>query len=278
MTQLRGRVVAITGAGSGIGRALAERLAREEGVAGLALCDEDGGALAETGERLVGTGAATSLHQVDVADRIAVERFALAAKADLGGVDVVVNDAGISIFEPLETISYEDLHRVMDVVFWGVVHGTRAFLPLLRERPRGHVVNVGSLHSILAAPQNGAYSAAKGAVKNFTDALDGELAGSSIRTTVVMPGGVRTDIFRRAPSDKTTNDQAPSKATIEAHARLSPTGSRGAARVICNAIRHDERRVMLGPDATALDLAHRLAPTATQWAFGRAAARAQRVR
>jgi hypothetical protein len=177
MYSLSGKVVAITGAGNGIGRALA--LACTARGAQLVLSDIKEEPLRETAQRVEKLGGRVVIRVVDVAKRDEVEAWAAEAAAELGGVDVIINNAGVALLDTLEDVPYEEFRWVFDILFWGVVHGTRAFLPQVRAR-QGVVVNLGSIHSFIAAPNNGPYCAAKSAVRGFCDALREEVRDAGV--------------------------------------------------------------------------------------------------
>ena len=198
MSAVRGKVCAVTGAGSGIGRALALELARR-GARGVAISDVSQAGLDATAAAL---GAPAEVHAtvLDVADAEAVAGWADAVAAHFGTVHQVFNNAGIADSGPVEEFSLEDYRRVLEVNLWGVIHGTKAFLGHLIASGDGHVVNVSSLNGIMAQSGLSAYCASKFAVRGFTETLALELAeaGHPVRTTVVHPGGVRTNIARAA--------------------------------------------------------------------------------
>ncbi len=186
------KVVVITGAGSGMGRSYALELARRGAV--LALNDYDAAALAET-VALLSAGTKSFTAAFDVSDRDAVHRFADETAAALGPAHVVINNAGISGFmKPVWTTADEDYERVMAVNFYGVVHGTRAFLPQLRENGEGAVVNVSSIFGLTGTPSSSDYCASKAAVRGFTESLMVELVNEPITVHLVHPGGIATNI------------------------------------------------------------------------------------
>ena len=254
MSSFPGKVAVVTGAGSGIGAALAVRLAAAG--ASLALCDVDEAALGRTAASV--RQAETRVYEapVDVADRAAVQTFAKDVRAEFGNVHQIYNNAGIGHIGPITDVDYDDIRRVMDVNFWGVVHGTKEFLPHLIESGDGHVINVSSVFGIVAAPWLSGYDAAKFAVRGFTEALRGELlaAGHPVRVTCVHPGGVRTPFVEHA-------DASPGEdlAAVERYfRRITVTTADGAARAILRGVRLNRARLLVGPDARLADAGQRI--------------------
>jgi len=274
MKNLAGKTAAITGAASGIGRALALALAQEGCHLALADIDEQG--LADTAG-LMGVGVRVSTHRTDVAQRAAVQRFAQEAVERHGAVDLVVNNAGVALADFLETVPLSDFEWLMSINFWGVVHGTMAFLPLLRSRPEGHVVNVSSIYGILPTPNNGVYCAAKFAVRGYTETLAQELRGSSIQVSGVYPGGIRTNIARSARYNRALHGMTRESVAALYEKKLFRTTADRAAEIIIAGIRRDQRRILVGPDAKVMDLLVRVSPVRfVDWA-GRAADRVTRA-
>lgn len=259
MKDFTGRVAAITGAGSGIGRALAEALARDG--AHLALSDVDAAGLAATAERCEGRGVTVTAQHVDVADRDAVTAWANGVVADHGAVHLVVNNAGVALGATVESVSYEDFEWLMGVNFWGVVHGTKAFLPHLKALGQGHIVNLSSVFGLISVPSQSAYNAAKFAVRGFSDCLrmELEIEGANVSVTTVHPGGVKTNIARNARLDPSVGDVAgdPEGAARDLE-RVFITSPEKAARQILLAVRRDRRRALVGPDAKVIDFVSRL--------------------
>jgi NAD(P)-dependent dehydrogenase (short-subunit alcohol dehydrogenase family) len=260
-----GKVAAITGAGSGIGRALALALARRG--CHLALSDINLEAVEETA-RLVSPGVRVSTAKLDVADRAAVERWADGVVREQGKVNLVFNNAGVALGSTLEGVSYEDFEWIMGVNFWGVVYGTKAFLPHLRASGEGHVVNVSSVFGLIAAPGNGAYNATKFAVRGFTEALRQELEmmRAPVSATSVHPGGIKTNIARSSRvSDNLVGFLVKDKETAGAtFDKMFITPPEKAAETILRGVRRNARRVLVGPDAHAIDVIARVLPSASQ--------------
>jgi NAD(P)-dependent dehydrogenase (short-subunit alcohol dehydrogenase family) len=253
--ELHGKVAVVTGAASGIGRALAEVLARRG--CSLALADVDASGLAETSRRVESLGRRATPHTVDVADWQRVVAFADEAVAAHGGVDLIVNNAGVSVTGTLEQQSIEDLRWIIGVNFWGVVHGCKAFLPHLRRRPEAHIVNVSSVFGLIGLPTQSSYCASKFAVRGFSEALWAELADSRIGVTVVHPGGVRTNIVRASRA-----------ADADAKARMVDVFERRTiapeqvAERIARGVERGALRVRVCRETYAVDWAKRMLPSA----------------
>ena len=280
MRDVAGRVAAITGAGSGIGRALAEELARRG--AHLALSDIDEPGLAETVGRCEGSGVKVTSQRLDVADRAAVEAWADQVVADHGAVHLVFNNAGGALGATVDSMSYEDFEWLMDINFWGVVHGTKAFLPHLKAAGQGHIVNLSSVFGLVSIPSQSAYNASKFAVRGFTDALRIELdvERCGVSCTTVHPGGIRTNIARRARMDASVAALGTDASTVgDEFDRIARTSPESAAIQILAAVSRNRRRALIGPDATALDLVSRLPAVLYQrFLVAGARARARRAR
>ena len=258
-----GRVVAITGASSGIGRALACEVSRRGGS--VALCDVDDAGLSGTARLVEAQGGVATTAVVDVADRHAVEDWAEKVVADHGLVNLVINNAGVALGANVETMSYEDLEWLMGVNFWGVVHGTKAFLPHLRASGEGHIVNVSSVFGLVGVPSQSAYNAAKFAVRGFTEALrielDSDPAGS-VSCTTVHPGGIKTNIARNGRFDEVTLTglgQDPDL-LIEKAEKAFMTSPEKAAKAILDGVVRNKRRVFIGPDAQLFKMLSLLPP------------------
>lgn len=253
MTDLRDKVVALTGAASGIGRALAVEFARKGSL--LALSDRDADGLAET-ERLVLAavpGAKVRTDVVDVAEEAVVTDWARTVADHYGRVNVVVNNAGVAFSGDVTESTLKDLQWVMDINFYGVVHGTTAFLPHLRQSRAGHVVNISSLFGLLATPSQSQYTAAKFAVRGWTETLREEMliAREPVQVTSVHPGGIKTGIARNG---RAAEGLDPVKIAAFFDKKLAKMEPEQAARIIVRGIERNKARVLVGADAHALNL------------------------
>ena len=252
MQGFAGKVAVVTGAGSGIGQALAIELARSG--ASVAISDVNLEGLAVTEERIEqsGTGAPVKVNRLDVTEREAFLLYADEVKQHFGKVNQIYNNAGIAFMGDIEVSQFKDIERVMDVDFWGVVNGTKAFLPHLIASGDGHVINVSSVFGLFSVPSQGAYNAAKFAVRGFTEALNQEMtvAGHPVKVTTVHPGGIKTAIARNATAVEGLD--ADELATFF-DKRLANTTPEKAAQVILEGVRRNKARVLIGTDAKALD-------------------------
>ncbi|MUL66870.1 acetoin dehydrogenase [Mycobacterium sp. CBMA 234] len=254
MQGFAGKVCVITGAGSGIGRALALELARSG--AKLAISDIDTEGLAETETLVKAIGAPVKADRLNVAEREAFEVYADDVVKHYGKVNQIYNNAGIAFTGDVEVSQFKDIERVMDVDFWGVVNGTKVFLPHLIASGDGHVVNVSSIFGLFAVPSQSAYNAAKFAVRGFTEALRQEmkLAGHPVKVTTVHPGGIKTNIVRNS----TAVAGIDSAGLIQLFEKGTLTTPERAAKIILEAVRKGHARVLVGPDAKIVDVIVRI--------------------
>ncbi|MTE11427.1 SDR family NAD(P)-dependent oxidoreductase [Nocardia aurantiaca] len=250
----RGRVAVVTGAASGMGRSLAVELARRG--ASLALCDLDADGLAETAARCRAYGAEVETAVLDVAEYEQMLSFADTVIARFGTVHDVFNNAGIGFVGAVENSDIKDLSRVLDVDYWGVVHGTKAFLPHLIASGAGRIANTSSIFGLFAVPTQSAYNAAKFAVRGFTESLRQEMlaAGHPVTVSSVHPGGVRTAIATKATG--TNLDEL--EHLVHLFDRLARTSPEKAARVILDGTAQGKAKILVGADAYLADILVRI--------------------
>jgi NADP-dependent 3-hydroxy acid dehydrogenase YdfG len=265
MQGFAGKVAVVTGAGSGIGQALALELARSG--AKVAISDVDTEGLAQTEQQLKAIGAEVKADRLDVTEREAFLAYADAVAEHFGKVNQIYNNAGIAFTGDIEVSQFKDIERVMDVDFWGVVNGTKAFLPHVIASGDGHVINISSVFGLFSVPGQAAYNSAKFAVRGFTEALRQEmiLARHPVAVTTVHPGGIKTGIARNATAAEGLDRDELAKLFDK---RLAKTSPQQAARVILDAVRKKKARVLVGNDAKVLDLMVRVAGPYYQQLFG----------
>ena len=250
------KVIVITGAGSGIGRSLAQQF--DAAGARLALGDINAAGLAETAATLHGR----VLTQVfDVADRAAFEAFAMKVEQSCEAVGIVINNAGVDVSQDVANTSYADFEWLFGINFWGVVHGTKAFLPRMLERDRGVIVNVSSVFGFVAWPMHSAYVASKFAVRGFTETLRHELAGSGVRAVPVHPGGIRTNIVRNSRFHVDDAGSADRERITQEFDQIAMTSPDKAAATIIDGIARGKRRILIGLDARIMERLTRWLPT-----------------
>ena len=259
--RLDGRTAVITGAASGIGRAIAVSLARRR--CHLALADVEENGLTDTANLARQHGVRVSQHRIDVADRAAVAEFPDVVAAQHSGVDLLVNNAGVAVGGTFDRVSETDFEWLFEINFWGVVRLTRAFLPLLRASGDARIVNLSSIYGVIAPPEQTAYAASKFAVRGFSEALRHELEGSGIGVTVVHPGGIATSIAENArlPAGVTEEEIARRREKYRKLLRLPPEI---AGEIIVRGVERRQSRVLVGSDAKAISLISRLFP-ASYW-------------
>ena len=257
LMRLSERTAVITGAASGIGRAVSVALARRK--CNLALADIDDKGLIKTAELVAKEGVRVSCHRLDVGNPDAVAAFPQVVKADHPGVDVLVNNAGVALGGTFDVVSAEDFEWLFGINFWGVVRMTRAFLPTLKTSDEARLVNLSSLFGLVAPPGQTAYVASKFAVRGFSESLRHELKGSTVGVTVVHPGGVATSIAdkARAPAGAPAEEVARQASAMKKILRLPPEV---AGETIVRGIERRKPRVLVGNDAKLLALIERLLP------------------
>jgi short-subunit dehydrogenase len=266
MTAINGAAAAVTGAASGIGRALALELAARGCDLALADRDETGlqalaAEIGKAGQRKV------TVHPVDVGVPRQIEAFAQGAIAAHPGLNIVINNAGVALMGMFDEVDQAQMEWLININFWGVVHGTRAFLPQLSRQREAHIINLSSIFGIIAPPGQTAYCAAKFAVRGFSESLRHELqmANSPVRLSVVHPGGVSTNIARNSRTGSGMTDNARRAQSIERFDAMAKTAPVAAAQRIITGIEKNQPRILIGNDARFMDLLQRFRPS-TYWA------------
>ena len=263
--QFDGAAAAITGAASGIGRALALELAARG--CDVALADVDQAGLESVaGEITAAHSRRVTVRNVDVADPKQIQDYANSAVSDFPALNLLFNNAGVALLGQFDEFDQAQMAWLMEINFWGVVRGTRAFLQHLQSRPQAHIINISSIFGIIAPAGQSAYAASKFAVRGFSEALRHELAmnNSTVRLSVVHPGGVKTNIARKARTGTQLRDSVSLSEVGDRFERLARTTPAAAAQRIIRGIERNEPRILIGRDAQYLDIIQRFMP-ATYW-------------
>ena len=265
MKNFKNKVAAITGAGSGIGQQLAVLLAKQGCHLSLSDVNEQG--LAKTVELVKDSHVRVTIKKVNVAKLEEVRAWAAETVQDHGSVNMIFNNAGVALGSTVEGASYEELEWIVNINFWGVVYGTKEFLPLIKQSGEGHIINISSLFGLTAQPTQSAYNATKFAVRGFTESLRQELdlENCGVSALCVHPGGIRTNIANAAKMNDSIRSLGmhPEK-SARSFNKLLRCPPEEAARQILEAVKKDKRRLLIGNDAKTLDLIQRILPTGYQ--------------
>ncbi|MEH6516079.1 MAG: SDR family NAD(P)-dependent oxidoreductase [Halioglobus sp.] len=255
MSYFAGKRAVITGAGSGIGRALALNL--NSAGCELWLSDINQSGLDETIAAMANSEVPAHTAILNVADKTAMHAYAQEIADQQGHVDVVINNAGVALGSSVADMEYDDFEWLMGINFWGVVYGTKAFLPLLSKSAAGHLINISSVLGIVAIPGHSAYNAAKFAVRGFTETLRQETAGSNIHVCCVHPGGIKTNIARNSRGGELIISADERAREFDKFAR---TTAESAAAQILRAAQKRKKKLLIGADAHFISIISRLFP------------------
>lgn len=257
MKNLNNKVAAITGTASGIGQELALQLAAAGATVAIADINENG--LHNTYKQIINAGGKVSKHLLDVSQKEAVYDFADAVVQEHGQVDIIINNAGVALSGiSVEDVTYEQLEWIFGINLWGVIYGTKAFLPYIKQRPEGAIINISSVFGLSGIPHQSPYCMTKFAVRGLTESLRGELMDTNILVMQVHPGGIKTDIVRNSRGHKSDKDKADMVKQFDDEA--ARTSAADAATVIIKGLKKNKPRVRIGLDARIFDLTVRLSP------------------
>lgn len=257
MKNLQNKVAAITGTASGIGKQLALQLAAAGTT--VAISDVNKAGLQQTYQAIIAAGGKASQHLVDVSQKDQVYGFAEAVIKEHGHVDIIINNAGVALGAmAFETVNYEELDWIFGINLWGVIYGTKAFLPAIKNRPEGAIINISSVFGLSGIPEQAPYCMTKFAVRGLTESLRGELQDSNILVMQVHPGGIKTNIARSSRNRNATETEREQFASN--FERLARTTPEKAAQIIIHALKKNKPRVRIGPDAKLMDRLVRFFP------------------
>ena len=265
MKNFKNKVAAITGAGSGMGQQLAILLAKAGCHVSISDVNEKG--LAETVELVKPYNVRVTSKKVNVAKLEEVRAWAEETVQNHGSVNMIFNNAGVALGSTVEGSTYDDLEWIMGINYWGVVYGTKEFLPYLKKTGEGHIINTASLFGLTAQPTQSAYNSTKFAVRGFTESLRQELdiENSGVSALSVHPGGIRTNIANDARmSDSIKSMGMNPEKSAKAFNKLLRMPADEAAQQILDAVLKNKRRLLIGNDAKTLDLVQRILPTGYQ--------------
>ena len=263
-------VIAITGAGSGIGRSLAIECAKRG--ANVAISDINFPALEETQSLLQEQYPESKVHitKVNVSQKDEVSLWASSIAKEFGFINAIINNAGVALSVTVEDMKYQDFEWLMDINFWGVVYGSKSFLPYIKKSPWGHIINVSSLFGLISTPNTSAYNAAKFAVRGFTESLRIELMMNckNVNVSCVHPGGIKTNIVNYGRDGGDVVGYASTMTSAERknnfNEKMARTTPGQAAKIIIDGLVKNRARIVVGADAKLLDILQRLFPVKYQ--------------
>ncbi len=255
MKSFSGKIVVITGAGSGIGRALAQQLATKG--ARLALSDVNTSGLEETLRSLPGQAEARG-YALDVSNRRAVFAHADEVKRDFGTAHCVINNAGATMIGTIEHMTVEEIEWQVGINLWGVIFGTKAFLPMMLAQSEGCIVNISSVFGLAGYPAQGAYNISKFGVRGLTECLWSELEGTGVSAVCVHPGGIKTNIEKAGRRCAAAGEEEARFSMLAD--KLLQTPPEECASDIIAGVERGKRRIITGHKSTSLFWLTRLMP------------------
>lgn len=261
MSKIKDSIVLITGAASGMGRDMAIQAAQRGGI--VIATDVNVIGLGKTQEMAKGAGFNINIQQLNVGEKTEIEDF---AKRILPIFDsrplILINNAGIGLSAGKFQDNYlEDFENLININLWGIIRMTKAFYPYLLEKNEGHIVNLSSVFGLGGVMLQSAYCTAKAGVKGFTEAIRMELMETNVKTTVVHPGGIKTNIARNAPPKGSLITDDMHKEAIKQFDKYALTSSEAAAKQILDAVENNKERLVIGKDGKMMSLMIRLFPT-----------------
>ena len=278
MNHFSDKVAVITGAGSGIGRYLAVLLAKFG--ANIAVCDINSTALAETVAMLNAYPVSVSSYSLDVADKTAIEALPQQIVAQHGHIDLVFNNAGVTVDATFTEMSEADWDWVFNINLQGVINSSRVFLPYLQQRPEAGLINISSIFGMITMVRQSVYHTTKFAVRGFTECLAKELKGSTVQVHAVHPGHIGTNIVSNSRVSKSKKSASSIERLArklfgigDSHEELAVFFQKNgmhpsrAAQIILNGVRKKRSRIMVGADAKLMDLCQRIAPVRYEMLF-----------
>lgn len=258
MNSFNGKIAVITGAASGIGRELALQLSGEGAV--IAAADYDKKALAETVKMIKESGGEAAAFTVDISDGKQVAKFASDIKKKYGSIDILINNAGVTLFGKFEELKQKDFEWIVNINLWGAIYMCREFLPEIKEKRDSYLVNVASIFGVIGVGNQSAYCATKFGLRGFTEALQDELHAFPVNVISVLPGGIKTNIARNARFIKNGALIKDTEKLVRRFDKVSKTTASEAAAAIIAGMKKKKARIRIGSDARLLDRLQRLLP------------------
>lgn len=258
MSSFNGKVAIVTGAASGIGRELSIRLSGEGCV--LIAADYDKKNLDETVSMIKGAGGKAFGYKLDISDNRQVVKFAADVKKKHGSIDILINNAGVTLFGKFDDFSFKDFEWIVNINFWGGIYMTKAFLPEIKNKNDSYLVNVASIFGVIGIGNQSAYCATKFGLRGFTEALQDELHAFPVNVISVIPGGIKTNIARNARFIKEGAVIKDTEKLAKRFDKISKTTAAEAAQTIIDGMKRKKLRIRIGSDARFLDRLQRLMP------------------